>query len=73
MCTNTQESWVCTPSVQTVSEPLGGGVDSGGEKLEDGPQFLSSLQKEFSKDTKIVKKIKAFIRSKVRVEEQTDK
>ena len=38
-------------------------VDSGGEKLEDGPQFLSSLQKEFSKDTKIVKEIKSFIRS----------
>ena len=40
MCTNTQESWVCTPSVQTVSEPLGGGVDSGGEKLEEGPRFF---------------------------------
>ena len=37
--------------------------DSGGEKLEDGPQFLSSLKKEFSKDTKIVKEIKSFTRS----------
>ena len=33
------------------------------EKLEDGPQFLSSLKKEFSKDTKIVKEIKSFTRS----------
>ena len=31
----------------------------------------SSLKKGFSKETKTVKKIKAFIRSKVRVEEQT--
>ena len=38
-------------------------VDPGGEKPEDGPQFLSSLKKEFSKDTKIVKEIKSFIRS----------
>ena len=42
---------------------------SGGEKLEEGPWFLSSLKKEFSKETKTVKEIKAFIRSKVRVEE----
>ena len=33
----------------------------------------SSLKKGFSKETKTVKKIKAFIRSKVHVEEQTGK
>lgn len=33
------------------------------------PKLLSSLKKEFSKETKIMKVIKAFIRSKVRVEE----
>ena len=37
--------------------------------LEEGPRSLSSLKKEFSKETKIVKKIKAFIRSIVCVEE----
>lgn len=34
-------------------------------------RFLSSLKKEFSKETKTVKKIKAFIRGSIRVEEHT--
>ena len=42
--------------------------NSSSEKLEEGPQFLSSLKKEFSKETKVVKKIKASVRSKVCVE-----
>ena len=46
-------------------------VDSGSEKLENGPRFLSSLEKEFSKENKIVKKMKVFTRSKVCVEEHT--
>ena len=39
-----------------------------GEKLEEGPWFLSSLKKEFSEETNIVTKIKAFIQSTVHVE-----
>lgn len=44
-------------------------TDSRGEKLEERPRFLSSLKREFSKETKILKKIKAFLRIKVHVEE----
>lgn len=61
------------------SEPFGKRIEGGfalpgtqtdfrGEKLEEGPWFLSSLKKEFSEETNIVKKIKAFIRSTVHVE-----
>ena len=40
------------------------------ERLEEGLWFLSSLKTEFSKETKIMKKIKVFIRSKVHMAEQ---
>lgn len=42
-------------------------TDSSSEKLEEGPQLSSSLRKEFSKGTNIVKEINAFIRSRARV------
>ena len=48
-------------------------MDFGSERLEEKKKcrFLSSLKKEFSKETKTVKKIKAFIRGSIRVEEHT--
>lgn len=49
-----------------LSEPLGGGVDSGGEKLEEGPQLVSFNER---KQTKTVKTVKALIRNTVCVEE----
>lgn len=47
-----------------------GGDDSSWRKLEEGPRFLSFLKKEFRRETKIVKKAKVFIRSKILVEEE---
>ena len=47
-----------------------GRADSSCKKLEERPRFLSFLKKEFSRETKIVKKAKAFIRSKILVEEE---
>ena len=45
--------------------------DSGGEKLKEELKLWSSLKKEFSKETKVMKMMKAFIRSKECVEEAT--
>jgi len=41
-------------------------IDSSGEALKDGPQFLSSLKKEFGQDCE---KEKALTRSKLCLEE----
>lgn len=42
-------------------------VGSSSEKLEKGPRVLSSSEKEFSKETKIVKKMKVFFRGQLKL------
>ena len=58
----------CNPPYQHITE-VKIHIDSGSEKMEEGPWFLLSLKKEFSEETKIVKNIKVFIGSKVPLKE----
>lgn len=48
---------IIAPCTRTVV--LSKGFDSHGEKLVEEARFLPSLEKEFSKETNIVKKLKA--------------
>ena len=58
----------CNPPYQQIIE-VKIHIDSGSEKMEEGPWFLLSLKTEFSGETKTVKKIKVLIGSKVPVKE----